>query len=98
MDSFIRQHNNVDVSVAVSTDVGLITPIVFNAHHKGLATISEEVQSLPQRREKENCSPASFREGRLRSLILACLEVWTISQQSSTPSILHFAIAAAREN
>lgn len=34
MESFIRQNNNVDVSVAVSTDVGLITPIIFNAHHK----------------------------------------------------------------
>lgn len=34
MDTFIRQNNNVDVSVAVSTDVGLITPIIFNAHHK----------------------------------------------------------------
>lgn len=34
MNTFIRQNNNVDVSVAVSTDVGLITPIIFNAHHK----------------------------------------------------------------
>ena len=41
MDTFIRQHNNVDVSVAVSTDVGLITPIVFNAHHKVLCYYSK---------------------------------------------------------
>lgn len=34
MESFIRQNNNVDISVAVSTKAGLITPIVFNAHHK----------------------------------------------------------------
>ena len=34
MDTFIRQNNNVDVNVAVSTDIGLITPIVFSAHTK----------------------------------------------------------------
>jgi pyruvate dehydrogenase E2 component (dihydrolipoamide acetyltransferase) len=28
---FIRKFKNVDISVAVSTDSGLITPIVFNA-------------------------------------------------------------------
>lgn len=31
--SFLR-YNNVDVSVAVSTDTGLITPIVFHAEAK----------------------------------------------------------------
>lgn len=39
MDSFIRQNNTVDVSVAVSTPNGLITPIIFNAHAKVSETI-----------------------------------------------------------
>ena len=30
------RHNNVDISVAVSTESGLITPIVFNADKKVL--------------------------------------------------------------
>ena len=34
MDTFVRQNNNVDVSIAVSTEAGLITPIVFDAHAK----------------------------------------------------------------
>lgn len=34
MDTFIRQNQAVDVSVAVSTDAGLITPIIFGAHAK----------------------------------------------------------------
>ncbi|KAI2651356.1 hypothetical protein H4Q32_019419 [Labeo rohita] len=42
MDTVIRQNHVVDVSVAVSTPVGLITPIVFNAHIKGLANISKD--------------------------------------------------------
>lgn len=36
MGTFIREYHAVDVSVAVSTPDGLITPIVFNADSKGL--------------------------------------------------------------
>lgn len=43
MDTFIRQYNNVDISIAVSTDNGLITPIVTNAQTRGLASISDKV-------------------------------------------------------
>merc|ERR1719230_414164 len=44
MDTFIRQHNTVDMSVAVDTGNGLITPIVRGAESKGLAEISETVK------------------------------------------------------
>lgn len=55
METFIRQNHNVDVSVAVSTENGLITPIVFNAHAKvrnfsmgfmDLVTVSLDLQGL----------------------------------------------------
>lgn len=36
----IRTYKNCDVSVAVSTDNGLITPIIFAANQKGLVEIS----------------------------------------------------------
>lgn len=34
METFIRQNHNIDISVAVATDGGLITPIVFAADTK----------------------------------------------------------------
>jgi pyruvate dehydrogenase E2 component (dihydrolipoamide acetyltransferase) len=34
MDTFIRQYTNADISVAVSTEGGLITPIIFEANNK----------------------------------------------------------------
>lgn len=40
MESFIRQHHSADISVAVSTDGGLITPIVFSAQSKVLQHVS----------------------------------------------------------
>lgn len=63
MDSFIRQNNNVDVCVAVSTPAGLITPIIFNAHAKGLATISSEVTELAKRAREGKLQPSEFQGG-----------------------------------
>ena len=34
MGDFIRQYNVVDMSVAVATPNGLITPIIFDSHSK----------------------------------------------------------------
>lgn len=46
---FIRQFKNVDMSVAVSTPKGLITPIIKNANVKGLQQIAAESKDLATR-------------------------------------------------
>merc|ERR1719430_1742386 len=46
MDTFIREFHNCDVSVAVDTGDGLITPIIPNVESKGLAEISTMVKAL----------------------------------------------------
>jgi pyruvate dehydrogenase E2 component (dihydrolipoamide acetyltransferase) len=43
------QYGAVDISVAVATDRGLITPIMRNADMKGLAQISIEMKDLASR-------------------------------------------------
>lgn len=48
-DTFIRQYTSVDVSIAVSTDAGLITPIVFGAEKKGLVDIANDVKTLAKK-------------------------------------------------
>lgn len=60
MDTFIRQNASVDVCVAVSTPTGLITPIIFNAHAKGLATISSEIQELALKARDGKLQPHEF--------------------------------------
>ncbi|XP_072094659.1 dihydrolipoyllysine-residue acetyltransferase component of pyruvate dehydrogenase complex, mitochondrial [Mobula birostris] len=62
-DTVIRQHHVVDVSVAVSTPAGLITPIVFNTHIKGLASISSDVKSLAERARDGKLQPHEFQGG-----------------------------------
>lgn len=63
MDSFIRQFDAVDVSVAVSTDRGLITPIVFAADRKGLAQISTDVKALAAKARDGKLQPQEFQGG-----------------------------------
>ncbi|MEE6484437.1 hypothetical protein FKM82_013867 [Ascaphus truei] len=63
MDTVIRQNHVVDVNVAVSTPAGLITPIVFNAHIKGLASISKDVMSLATRARDGKLKPHEFQGG-----------------------------------
>ncbi|GBM06225.1 Dihydrolipoyllysine-residue acetyltransferase component of pyruvate dehydrogenase complex, mitochondrial [Araneus ventricosus] len=63
MDTFIRQFNSVDVSVAVSTDAGLITPIVFRADAKGLSTISSDTKTLASKAREGKLRPEEFQGG-----------------------------------
>lgn len=63
MDTVIRQNHVVDVSVAVSTANGLITPIVFNAHTKGLAAICSDVSALAAKAREGKLQPHEFQGG-----------------------------------
>eukprot|EP00066_Takifugu_rubripes_P006430 XP_003971216.1 PREDICTED: dihydrolipoyllysine-residue acetyltransferase component of pyruvate dehydrogenase complex, mitochondrial [Takifugu rubripes] len=63
MDTVIRQNHVVDVSVAVSTVNGLITPIVFNAHTKGLSAISSDVSALAAKARDGKLQPHEFQGG-----------------------------------
>lgn len=63
MDTHIRQYHNCDVSVAVDTGKGLITPIVANVESKGLAEISETVRELAGRAKEGRLQPHEFQGG-----------------------------------
>ncbi len=77
MDTFIRQHNTVDMSVAVDTGNGLITPIVKNAESKGLAEISETVKELAGRAKAGKLQPQEFQGG---SFTISNLGMFGINQ------------------
>ncbi|KAK7442092.1 hypothetical protein BaRGS_00040534 [Batillaria attramentaria] len=63
MESFIRQYTAVDVCVAVATDNGLITPIVFGADSKGLGVIAQEVVSLAKKAREGKLMPQEYQGG-----------------------------------
>jgi pyruvate dehydrogenase E2 component (dihydrolipoamide acetyltransferase) len=61
-DAIIR-HADVDVSVAVATDGGLVTPIIRQADRKGLAVISVEMRDLAERARQGKLTPAEYQGG-----------------------------------
>ncbi len=59
----IRQYNTVDVSVAVATPVGLMTPIVKNVDSIGLSSISSQVKDLGKRARDGKLKPEEYQGG-----------------------------------
>ncbi|KAI1419411.1 dihydrolipoamide acetyltransferase component [Xylaria sp. FL1777] len=59
----IRQYDNVDVSVAVATPTGLITPIVTNVEGRGLESISSAVKELAKRARDNKLKPHEYQGG-----------------------------------
>ncbi|MDX2074226.1 MAG: pyruvate dehydrogenase complex dihydrolipoamide acetyltransferase [Alphaproteobacteria bacterium] len=62
-DAAILQYNNVDISVAVAIDGGLITPIVKNADQKDVVKISGEMKDLAARAKAGKLQPEEFQGG-----------------------------------
>ncbi|KAH9889660.1 Dihydrolipoyllysine-residue acetyltransferase [Xylariomycetidae sp. FL2044] len=59
----IRQYNSVDVSVAVATPNGLITPIVTGVEARGLESISAKVKELAKKARDNKLKPEEFQGG-----------------------------------
>jgi pyruvate dehydrogenase E2 component (dihydrolipoamide acetyltransferase) len=62
-DEAILMYEQVDMSVAVATPTGLITPIIKAAETKGLAQISNEMKDLAKRARDGKLKPEEFQGG-----------------------------------
>jgi len=59
----IYQFKDVDVSVAVAIDGGLITPIIRKAEGKSLSTISNEMKDFAARARARKLKPEEYQGG-----------------------------------
>ncbi len=57
------QYSRADISVAVSIDGGLITPIVVDANNKALSAISVEMKSLADKAKAGKLQPREYQGG-----------------------------------
>lgn len=62
-DSYIRQHKNVDISVAVAIDGGLVTPILFNTENMKLSQIATSVKVLAEKARAGKLQPSEYEGG-----------------------------------
>lgn len=56
-------NNSVDISIAVATEKGLMTPIIKNADQKTITAISSEVKRLAERARAGKLKPDEFQGG-----------------------------------
>ncbi len=62
-DHYIRQYDDVDVSIAVSVPGGLITPIITNANNRSLSDISQTMKDLAKRAKDGDLKPHEYQGG-----------------------------------
>ncbi|MEZ5691799.1 MAG: pyruvate dehydrogenase complex dihydrolipoamide acetyltransferase [Rickettsiales bacterium] len=96
-DEAVLQYNNVDISVAVAIDGGLITPIVKNADQKDVITISGEMKDLAARAKIGKLAPEEFQGGGFSISNLGMFGVKQFSAIVNPPQGCILAVGAGEE-
>ncbi len=96
VDSMV-QFGNVDISVAVSIDGGLITPIVANADQKSLVQISGEVKQLAADAKAGKLKPDQYEGGSFSLSNLGMYGVDEFSAIINPPQAAILACGVAKE-
>ena len=91
------QYGAVDISVAVATDRGLITPIVRNADLKGLAQISTEMKDLAARAKIGKLKLEEFQGGGFTISNLGMFGVKDFAAIINPPQAMILAVGAGEE-
>ena len=96
-DDAILQFDHADISVAVSTPNGLITPIVKAAETKGLREISNEVKDLAGRAREGKLKPVEFQGGTFSVSNLGMFGVSEFAAIINPPQACILAVGAGEE-
>lgn len=96
-DEAVRLYDNVDVSVAVSTEGGLITPIIRNADQKGLSTISNEMKDLAARGRDNKLTPEEYQGGGFSISNLGMFGIKEFSAIINPPQTAILAVGAGEQ-
>ena len=91
------QYGAVDISVAVATDRGLITPIVRNADMKGLAQIAAEMKDLAARAKLGKLKLDEFQGGGFTISNLGMFGVKEFAAIINPPQAMILAVGAGEE-
>ncbi len=91
------QYGAVDISVAVATDRGLITPIVRNADMKGLAQIASEMKDLAARAKVGKLKLDEFQGGGFTISNLGMFGVKDFAAIINPPQAMILAVGAGEE-
>ncbi len=90
-------YSAADISVAVATEGGLITPIVRSAEKKGIAAISAEVRELAGRAREGKLTPEEYQGGTFTISNMGMMGVRDFAAVINPPQACILAIGAGEE-
>ena len=90
----IIKYSSVDVSIAVSLEEGLITPIIKNANEKGLLEISKEIKILVKKAREGKLSKDEYTGGTISISNLGMFGITEFGAIINTPQSSILAVGA----
>ena len=97
MGDFIRRFKNVNMSVAVQTDFGLMAPVISNTHLKGLEEIAAEIKDIAARARENKLKPDELSGGTFTISNLGMFGVHNFSAIVNPPQACILAVSAAEK-
>jgi pyruvate dehydrogenase E2 component (dihydrolipoamide acetyltransferase) len=92
---FVR-HKHADIAVAVATDLGLMTPIVFAAEEKGIARLSAEANDLKERARAQRLKADEYTGGTFTISNLGMFGITSFASIINPPHAAILSIGAAK--
>lgn len=96
-DDAILLYNNIDISMAVAIDGGLITPIIKNADQKTIQAISKEAKELAKKARDGKLQPEEFQGGSFSISNLGMFGIDNFAAIVNPPQSCILAVARAVE-
>jgi pyruvate dehydrogenase E2 component (dihydrolipoamide acetyltransferase) len=93
----IRQFPRVHLGMAVATDDGLIVPVIFDAHTKGLGQIGREARDLAKRARERKLTPAEYTGSTFSVSNLGMFGIDQFTAIINPPEVGILAIGAAQD-
>lgn len=84
--------SNIDISMAVALDSGLITPILFGADKKGLTKLSAETKDLVKRARNKGLKPHEYQGGTFSISNLGMFGITEFSAVLNPPQAMILAV------
>ncbi|WP_210447970.1 dihydrolipoamide acetyltransferase family protein [Vibrio crassostreae] len=93
----IIPNSSIDISVAVSSDEGLMTPIVKSADKKGLVNISNTMKDLVNKTKNGKLKPNEYQGGSFTISNLGMYDIDSFSAIINPPQSAILAVSSAKE-
>jgi pyruvate dehydrogenase complex dihydrolipoamide acetyltransferase long form len=87
----------IDISIAVATPTGLITPIVKNADQQGLLSISSKVKDLANRAKINKLKPEEYQGGSFSISNLGMFDINNFTAIINPPQACILAVGSSRK-